>query len=72
MSLNGKRDDFTANDFTACEKAIAMKRGRGLEILEEVQQAVLQWPEFASSASVPAETTRQIATAHHTEISLRE
>jgi len=26
MSLNGKRDDFTADDFTACEKAIAMKR----------------------------------------------
>jgi serine/threonine-protein kinase HipA len=71
MSLNGKRDDFTADDFTACEKAIAMKRGRGLEILEEVQQAVLQWPEFAAAAGAPVETIRQIAAAHHADIYIR-
>jgi serine/threonine-protein kinase HipA len=68
MSLNGKRDDFTTDDFTACEKAIAMKRGRGLEILQEVQDAVIEWPAFAASAGVPSETTNQIALAHRTGI----
>jgi len=71
MSLNGKRDDFTANDFTACEKAIAMKRGRGLEILEEVQAVVRQWPAFAAEAGAPEGTADQIASAHHTDISSR-
>ena len=68
MSLNGKRDDFTADDFTACEKAIAMKRGCGLEILLDVQQAVLQWPEYAAAAGVPTASTEQIAAAQHTGI----
>jgi serine/threonine-protein kinase HipA len=68
MSLNGKRDDFTANDFTACEKAIAMKRGRGLEILEEVQAVVRQWPTFAAEAGVPEGTASQIASAHRTAV----
>ncbi len=71
MSLNGKRDDFTADDFTACEKAIAMQRGRGLEILQEVQDAVRQWPAFAAEAGVPEGTADQIASAHHTDISSR-
>jgi serine/threonine-protein kinase HipA len=68
MSLNGKRDDFTANDFTACEKAIAMKRGLGLEILEEVQAVVRQWPTFAAEAGVPEGTASQIASAHRTAV----
>jgi serine/threonine-protein kinase HipA len=68
MSLNGKRDDFVADDFTACEKAIAMKRGRGLEILQEVHDAVTQWPAFAAAASVSASITDQIASVHRTEI----
>ncbi len=28
MTLNGKRDDFSMEDFKACAKAISMKRGR--------------------------------------------
>ena len=71
MSLNGKRDDFVADNFTACEKAIAMQRGRGLEILQEVQDAVRQWPAFAAEAGVPEGTADQIASAHHTDISSR-
>ena len=71
MSLNGKRDDFTDDDFTTCEKAIALKRGRGLEILQEVQDAVVQWPVFSAEAGVPVETADQIASAHHTRITSR-
>jgi serine/threonine-protein kinase HipA len=28
MSINGKRDNFTIDDFVACEKAVSLKRGR--------------------------------------------
>jgi serine/threonine-protein kinase HipA len=66
MTLNGKRDDFIQNDFVACEKNASMKRGRGLEILEQVQAAVQQWAEFAEAAGVPTETARRIAVTHRT------
>jgi serine/threonine-protein kinase HipA len=68
MSLNSKREDFIEADFTACEKVIAMKRGRGLEILQEVQDAVVQWPAFAADAGVPLEAADQIASTHRTTI----
>jgi serine/threonine-protein kinase HipA len=55
MILNGKRDGFTMADFRACAKSALMKRGRAQAIVEEVQQAVKRWPEFAAKAQV-AET----------------
>lgn len=68
MSLNGKRDDFDVDDFVACARNAAMKRGRATEILWEVQQAVSRWKEFADEAGVPKETVRKIAAAHRTDI----
>ena len=68
MTLNGKRDDFQLEDFVICEKNASMKRGRGIEILRQVQAAVLKWTEFSEAAGVPAETARKIATAHHAGI----
>lgn len=52
MTLNGKRDGFTMADFRACAKSALMKRGRAEAIVEEVQQAVKRWPEFAAKAQV--------------------
>jgi serine/threonine-protein kinase HipA len=54
MTLNGKRDGFALEDFQACAKTAAMKRGRAEAILAEVHQAVARWPEFADRAGVPA------------------
>jgi serine/threonine-protein kinase HipA len=68
MTLNGKRDDFQLDDFVACEKFASMKRGLGLEILTQVQAAVMKWTEFAETAGVPAEITQQIAATHRTGI----
>lgn len=36
MTVNGKRDDFTMDDFEACARAALMKRGRAKTIFEEV------------------------------------
>ena len=54
MSLNGKRDDFTIDDFKACAKNVSMKRGRAEEIVHQVQTAVLQWQQFADISGVAA------------------
>lgn len=64
MPLNGKRDGFTLADFEACAKAALMKRGRAGRIIEEVQDAVKRWPEFAAEAQVPDEWRNRIGKMH--------
>ena len=53
MTMNGKRDDFTMEDFNACAKTASMKRGRAAKIVAEVQATVSQWRSFAEEAGVP-------------------
>ena len=54
MTLNGKRDHFTMDDFRACARSAAMKRGRAEAIVEEVRQVVAHWRDYADDAGVPA------------------
>lgn len=61
MTLNGKRDGFTAEDFRACAKGATMKRGRAEGILDEVGAAVRRWGEFAEQAGVAEAWRGQIA-----------
>jgi serine/threonine-protein kinase HipA len=64
MTLNGKRDAFTLEDFKACAKSALMKRGRAEAIIDEVIAAVMQWPTFAEAANVSAEWQAQIRGVH--------
>ena len=64
MTLNGKRDGFTLDDFEACAKAALMKRGRAGTIIEEVQAAVKRWPEFAAEARLANEWRDKIQSTH--------
>ncbi len=68
MSLNGKRDHFTLEDFKACAKNASLKRGRAKEIIQQVQNAVLQWKHIANESGVPAYLADGIAKAHRTII----
>lgn len=52
MTLNGKRDGFTMEDFKECAEAASLKRGRAEAIVNDVRRAVLKWREFAEKASV--------------------
>jgi serine/threonine-protein kinase HipA len=52
MSMNGKRDGFTLQDFDAVGRTVSLKRGRAREIVTEVAAAVARWPEFAEAAGV--------------------
>ncbi len=60
MTLQGKRDGFTLEDFKACAETAGMKRGRYKAILAEVHEAVARWEEFAESAGVTSEQTKAI------------
>lgn len=60
MTMNGKRDNFTMEDFNACAKAASMKRGRAAKIVAEVQATVSKWGSFAEKAGVPDEVREKI------------
>lgn len=60
MTLNGKRDDFTMDDFKACAKAASMKRGRAETIINEVRETVSRWKDYAEEAGVPVAVRDQI------------
>lgn len=61
MTLGGKRDGFTLEDFRACARTASIKRGRAEEILEQVAAAAKRWPEFAAGSGVGQETAEGIA-----------
>jgi len=60
MSMNGKRDDYTLEDFKACAKSASMKRGRAEKIITEVQGVVLRWRDYADEAGVQPHWRDQI------------
>ena len=67
MTLNGKQDGFTREDFAAGAKAGLMKRGRAAAILEEVRTAVKRWPEFAAATGLADEWREKIQQTHRLE-----
>ena len=60
MTLNGKRDGFTMEDFEQCARVATLKRGRAKVIVNEVRDAVANWPSFAAEARVSDDDTRKI------------
>jgi serine/threonine-protein kinase HipA len=63
MTLNGKRDGFSGEDFEAAGRAVSLKRGRAREILGEVSAHVERWPDFAQAAGVDAAHVTAIQSA---------
>jgi serine/threonine-protein kinase HipA len=63
MTMNGKRDGFTLDDFKACAQSASMKRGRAETIVAEVRAVVARWRDYADEARVnPAQRDRIQAT----------
>ncbi|MCA1765999.1 MAG: type II toxin-antitoxin system HipA family toxin [Desulfobulbaceae bacterium] len=63
MTMNGKRDNFTLEDFRACARTASMKRGRAEAIIEDVREKVLHWRDYAEEVGVPAGWRDQIQSA---------
>ena len=64
MTLNGKRDGFTREDFEAGAKTALLKRGRAAKIIAEVQTVVKRWPEFAAEARLDHDWRDKIQKTH--------
>ena len=64
MTFNGKRDNFSLDDFKAVAKFAGLRQGRYKKILDEVKSAVTEWPKLAKQNEVPTRTIRAIAAAH--------
>jgi serine/threonine-protein kinase HipA len=60
MTINGKNDDFTRDDFKAVAQVAGLKRGRSEAILAEVLDTVKEWPRYAKTAGVLASQRDQI------------
>lgn len=60
MTMNGKQDDFTMDDFKACAKTASMKRGRAETIVNAVQKTVSHWKNYAETAGLVISTQEQI------------
>jgi serine/threonine-protein kinase HipA len=60
MTLNGKRDGFTMEDFRACAKGASIKPRRAEAIVEEVRTAVSRWQDYAAKSGVPSSRIERI------------
>jgi serine/threonine-protein kinase HipA len=54
MTIHGKTDNFTLEDFKAVAQVAGLKRGRSEAILAKVLDAVTGWPRYAKTAGVLA------------------
>jgi len=63
MTINGKRDKFTLDDFHACGKAALLKRGQAKTILGEVGDVASRWRDYADDALVNPDQRDKIQTA---------
>jgi serine/threonine-protein kinase HipA len=61
MTINGKTDDFTREDFKSVAQVAGLKRGRSDVILTEVINTVKEWPRYAKRAGVLSSQRDKIA-----------
>ncbi|MGY3091337.1 serine/threonine protein kinase HipA of HipAB toxin-antitoxin module [Hymenobacter sp. UYAg731] len=66
MSLAGKVDDFTEDDFMQLAKNVQVKKPR--EIIQRAVDAVVSWPTFAAEAEVPEKQQQAIAKTHRLQL----
>jgi serine/threonine-protein kinase HipA len=62
MRVNGKQDDFTQQDLLVAAQHYGIKDGRS--IIDNVGNAVAEWPRFAQEAGVTKGTSGRIGKTH--------
>ena len=64
MSLAGKRSGFERDDLLRFATASGIKRTVARRVIDEVVDAVADWPRFGADAGVPPEDIGRIARTH--------
>ncbi|MBN2293760.1 MAG: type II toxin-antitoxin system HipA family toxin [Pirellulales bacterium] len=52
MTINGKQDHFSMQDFEQCGQVALLKRGQAKAIINDVLQVVSRWQDYADEAGV--------------------
>jgi serine/threonine-protein kinase HipA len=61
LSLNGKRDGFVRGDFYTFQKVSHLFKSKWVdEVIEEVTDAVSQWPDLAREHGVPKGLIKEV------------
>jgi serine/threonine-protein kinase HipA len=68
MSVNGKRDGFTIEDFRECAGVAGINPRRVPGLLDQVRAAVQAWPEVAASTQVTPSWIGDIGRTHRLDI----
>jgi serine/threonine-protein kinase HipA len=68
MSINGKLEAFTVDDFRETGRRALLKRGRAEEILDAVRRVVARWPDYAAAARVDEEHVEVVGRALRLEL----
>ena len=61
MSVNGKRTGITDDDILACAHFANMRERKAKAVLDEIKDAIREWPRFAAEAEVRDEFATVIA-----------
>jgi serine/threonine-protein kinase HipA len=68
MSVNGKRDGFTIEDFRGCAGVAGINPPRARGLRDPVRAAVQAWPKVAASTQVPPSWIGDIGRTHRLDI----
>lgn len=68
MTANGKREGFERADLKAVARTAMMKRGRDDEIIDQVLDAVRQWPAFAAKAGLSERWIASVQADHRLDL----
>ncbi len=60
LTINGKRDFFTTNDFIAVAKNMSIKKPK--QIIQQITETIQQWPMYADEQKVPTQLRDAINT----------
>ena len=66
MSINSKRDNFTRKDLITIGESISLPKPE--RVIDEVKQAVSQWPTFAKRAGLKKKIINDIVKMHRLDI----
>ena len=68
MSVNGKRDGFTREDFQSCGRTVSLPQGHADRILASVADAVAEWRRFAAMGGLDDELAERIGRTHRLDL----
>ncbi len=66
LSVNGKRDEITRDDFLTIAKQFGIRKAT--DMIERVISVVKRWPDYAGEARVAGDHLKYIASTHATSI----